>query len=97
MPTMADAAQLCGITAIVRCAIESAGNAAILRKPLAPALQSGYTAAFRGAADVRSGNQIETFSVYGTTRLGVRAERVLSPVVLTKVARGTINADIKKC
>jgi hypothetical protein len=38
MPTMAHAAQLCGITAIVSVQSSSAGNLAILRKALAPAL-----------------------------------------------------------
>jgi hypothetical protein len=48
MPMAADAAQLCGITAIVGCAIESAPESCtILRKALAPDARSDYTAAVR--------------------------------------------------
>jgi len=62
MPMTADAAQLCGITAIVGCAI---GNSpvlfTILRKALAPDARSGYTAAVRGAQTLGEATRLKQF------------------------------------
>jgi len=77
MSPTADAAQLCGIIAIVGCAIEFARTREHFK--IGPRASRKIRLNCRGPGPVtsRRGNQVESISVYGTTGLEPCAERIL--------------------